>query len=72
MRILQVKQYNAEKMRLREYEMVMTLGNGSMADEPRCNGWVLQYENAARWFKNKKEAIAYSELLNFTRENIPQ
>lgn len=40
-RIMQVKEFN-RLMRLQEnYMYIMTLGNGSMVDKPRVNGWVV-------------------------------
>lgn len=40
----------------KKYTMVMTLGNGSMINEPRKNGWVVYGDNRAKWFSNRKEA----------------
>ena len=55
--LLQVKRFNNLMLLQKQYTMVMTLGNGSMVDEPRQNGWVVYGDNFAKWFKNKQEAI---------------
>jgi hypothetical protein len=54
--LLQVKRFNNLMLLQRKYTMVMTLGNGSMIDEPRKNGWVVYGDNFAKWYPNRKQA----------------
>jgi len=54
--LLQVKRFNNLMLLQKKYTMVMTLGNGSMIDEPRQNGWVIYGDNFAKWFPNRQEA----------------
>lgn len=54
--LLQVKRYNNLMLLQKRYTMIMTLGNGSMIDEPRKNGWVVMGDNYAKFYMNKKEA----------------
>jgi len=54
--ILQVKRFNDLMLLRKNYAMVMTLGNGSMVDEPRKNGYVVYGDNFAKWYSNIKQA----------------
>ena len=65
-RIMQVKQFNQLMKQLKSYMYVMTLGNGSMVDKPRSNGWVVfqnpqlgDNKDFAKWLSNKEQAIEY-------------
>lgn len=40
----------------KHYTMVMTIGNGSMANKPRERGWVVYGDNWAKFYMNKREA----------------
>lgn len=62
-KLFQVKRYNNLMLLQKSYTMVMTLGNGSMVDEPRKNGWVVfqspklgDEHDFAKWFSNRKQA----------------
>jgi len=62
-RLLQVRRYNNLMLLHKSYTMVTTLGNGSMIDTPRSNGYVVfqsprlgDTHDFAKWFSNKKEA----------------
>lgn len=59
-KLLQVKEFNALMEMMSNYTYIMTLGNGSMADEPRKNGWVVfemgTLYNFAKWYSNKAQA----------------
>jgi hypothetical protein len=62
-RLNQVREFNALMASIRSYTYIMTLGNGSMADKPRVNGWVLYQSprlgderDFAKWFPNRKAA----------------
>lgn len=57
MRILQVKRFNNYMLLEKKYTMIMTLGNGSMVDEPRKNGYVLCGDDWAKWFPNEQQSL---------------
>lgn len=59
--LLQVKRFNNLMLLKKAYTMVMTLGNGSMVDKPRKNGWVVYGDNFAKFYLNKQEAILEME-----------
>jgi len=62
MEITQVKEFNKKMLRESRYILVFTLGNGSMVDEPRKNGYVVSGycgNDSHRWFNNKQEAIKF-------------
>jgi len=68
-RLLQVKQYNDLMLLHNSYSMCMTLGNGSMLDKPRQNGWVVfqsptlgDIHDFAKWFPNIKQAQLELEM----------
>ena len=59
MKLQQVKEYNRECLRRNAFIQVFTLGNGSMVDEPRVNGWIVSGycgEDSHQYFKNKELA----------------
>jgi hypothetical protein len=51
-----VTDFNQDMLAQRKYTMIMTVGNGSMVDEPRVRGWVVHGDNFAKWFPNLKQA----------------
>ena len=61
--LLQVQRYNNLMLLQKKYIIVMTLGNGSMVDEPRLRGWVVYGNNSARYFSNRRGAELEIEAL---------
>lgn len=54
--LLHVTHYNNLMMLRKQYQMVMTTGNGSMLDKPRVRGWVIWGQDFAKWYPNIREA----------------
>lgn len=63
-KLFHVKQWNSLKKAEGEYMQVYTLGNGSMADEPRKKGFVVYKKHkeggsGSKWFPNYLQAEEY-------------
>jgi hypothetical protein len=56
-KLLHVKQFNNLMLLRNNYAMVMTTGNGSMANKPRERGWVVYGDDWAKFYINKREAL---------------
>lgn len=56
MEITQVKEWNRKMRAEGKYILMFTLGNGSMLDEPRKNGYVVGHLNNCRWVSNIDKA----------------
>lgn len=56
-KLLHVKQFNNLMLLRNNYAMVMTTGNGSMANKPRERGWVVYGDDWAKFYMNKREAL---------------
>jgi hypothetical protein len=66
-KIYKVKDWNASKRHNGQYMLVYTLGNGSMVDEPRKRGYVVQkWHNqggeGSRYFRNHKLAMDWMNV----------
>jgi hypothetical protein len=64
MKLQQVNEYNRACEMRNAYIQVFTLGNGSMADEPRKYGWVVSGYNGQdshHFFKSKIKALEFME-----------
>ena len=62
-RMLPVKDWNIEQLSKKQYILVYTLGNGSMIDEPRKYGYVVQKRHVeggekSHFYLNKDKAMA--------------
>ena len=62
-RILSVREWNNEARAKRQYILVYTLGNGSMADTERQHGYVVQKRHnqggeRSHFFLSREKAIA--------------
>lgn len=55
--LLHVTQFNNLMLLRKNYTMVMTTGNGSMANKPRERGWVVYGDDWAKFYMNKREAL---------------
>lgn len=58
--ITQVKEFNREMRAQGKYILMFTLGNGSMADEPRQRGYVVSEGQRHRYFPNIEMANLYA------------
>lgn len=54
--IYQVKDWNAKKRADKQYMQIYTLDNGSMIDEPRKNGYVVQKRHSEGGERSKFHA----------------
>lgn len=69
-RVLPVKSWNAEKLAQGEYMQAYTLGNGSMVDILRKNGYVVEKEHKqgskkSRFFLSIDDAMEYYRSFEF-------